>query len=619
MKKLFLVALLSILSTGFAQAKICPAGQYSDGLFNAFCDPCPIGTYSERGSKSPNDCKPCGPGKIPAPDKGGCQVCPEGTYQPAEKGTKCIDCPSGKISSVGASSCSLSILNAKVFAAVSTMSNSVNLAKCSAGTYGDGGRTPCSPCPSGSFSEDGASVCVDCQTSYPGFTSSGGGNASSCNIKLYCQGSSEYSIPQNATSMTEILAGRCFAKIPTACVQGYKIQGTGQYTECVSTAATSCEAGRILVNGSCQECQGGTYSAGGTVSVCSECPDGSYSTPRAAKCEACPAGYISDGTKTGCIKPTCGQGQKLVGTKCENCPDGYSSDGTTCYPTKCAVGQKLTGTGISAKCETCPDGQTSDGKTCYAKNCSVGEKLTGAGSNTKCEKCAANQTSDGKTCYPTKCNVGQKLTGKDTASKCEACKKDESSDGVTCYPTKCDNKDYELVNAGTINAKCEKKTCGAGQVLSGGKCVCSGGKKSNPNSKDDKCFTEKIPYNASNTKVVKDWDYIEAGDVLYKVPKSCQQNNVLCQQINGEWQAVTLYSPNEHSKCDSSCNKTTATATISAPSTVQSTGMSTSKGMSGKVSPGAAATAKPVTSTRGGTVTPVKTTTTPTKSIPNRK
>ncbi len=510
-------------------------------------------------------------------------------------------------------------------AASSTASRVAAATKCKAGTYGTNGEEPCTTCSVGSFSDEGSTSCSSCSFYYPGYTATLSGNSSVCNVKVFCDGHTAGSIPTNSSAATEILDSnyRCFRRIPTTCNYGYTLENSA------------------TVNATCKkfECPAG-QTAQGTTCVKSYCVGNSTAMPVNASASSeilvtdcyltiptgCKTGFTlqNGGTKEAYCKQdkvTCQAGEITVGNVCQKCGPGTAPDqsGTTCPA--CTEGTYSAG-GV-AQCTVCPTGTTSaKGATsltsCYPTTCQVGQYLTGSGTTTKCVTCPDGQTSDGKKCYPKTCPAGQKLTGTGTAAKCEACPANYTSDGKTCYISKCENNDYELVNAGTVNAKCEKKGCPSGQVLSGGKCVCASGKKTNPNSKDqDQCFTEKIPYNASNQSIVTSWDYIEAGDILYKVPKSCKTGNILCQQSGGEWKEAKIYTPNEHSKCDTSCNKTTATATISAPATSSAATMGVSRGLSGKNAPAASSSAKVAAPTRGGTTTsPAKA---PVKAIPNRR
>jgi hypothetical protein len=70
----------------------CPHGSFSDQAGASSCDPCPVGTYSHPTNRS--ECiSVCPAGTYRDMSLGGCILCSENCYQPAEDAASCIACP----------------------------------------------------------------------------------------------------------------------------------------------------------------------------------------------------------------------------------------------------------------------------------------------------------------------------------------------------------------------------------------------------------------------------------------------------------------------------------------------------------------------------------------------
>ena len=122
-------------SSGSSSCSDCVAGRYSGGSASS-CTNCPEGTSSESGES----CIPCASGRA-AVSGGACELCAAGRYSVGGAST-CTPCPDGSYQSTsGSSSCSL----------------------CASGTFtsAEVGHASCSNCPGGKNSVVGASTCYD--------------------------------------------------------------------------------------------------------------------------------------------------------------------------------------------------------------------------------------------------------------------------------------------------------------------------------------------------------------------------------------------------------------------------------------------------------------------------
>lgn len=158
--------------------------------------------------------------------------------------------------------------------------------------------------------------------------------------------------------------------------------------------ATSCPVNQKLLNGTCQPCETGTYSSGGTAStctvcaagmslnngVCSACPPGKFSSKDGQTlCNDCGKGTYSDTPGASvCLSCTAGNYQDAEGQpSCKKCPKGmYQS----------TVGKD--------KCVECPAGKFSDSDgSPYCSSCKPGE-YQDKGGQSKCIKCPKDSYSD---------------------------------------------------------------------------------------------------------------------------------------------------------------------------------------------------------------------------------
>ena len=301
---------------------------------------------------------------------------------------------------------------------------------------------------------------------------------------------------------------------PTTC-------GIGQYAAAGSGACATCPAGQATVlkgqsqceycfcepgkkcssDGSCFDCEAGTYSPGTELQrsgVCLPCAEGTWQPKTGqTKCEPCdpqciagqscnpvnglcqrdgpcPAGQY--GTDTDNCKP-CKPGTYSTGraVSCTKCDEGYySSEGAEqCTPCDCLPGNSCPEglSGSKRDCEACPAGSYGVG---YAEPCGLCQEGSWSGTAGS-SGCAACECSSG-----TSCKSGS--TGPQACSPCDdgsygpggghACAKCAagtwSVGGAPCKPCDCDKG--KACPAGSTGPSCQ--ACPDGSYGAGGASPC---------------------------------------------------------------------------------------------------------------------------------------------------
>jgi hypothetical protein len=232
-----------------------------------------------------------------------------GYYVSTTGATSCSPCASGKISALGASSCT----------------------SCSAGYYSPGSAsTSCSTCPTGTYSAAGASSCTSCSAG-------------------------KYAALSASSTCTNCAAGKYSSTRASGCVSCTK----GQFASSEgSTSCSNCTAGTyssLSTATLCTACPGGRYSYRTGMSHCEICLAGTYSTGGNASCHACPDGSTSSNEASSCDE-LCTAGTYISGTSCVDCPVGkYSNAGDTAC-TNCPVGYYAPSVKTAVVCTICPAG-----------------------------------------------------------------------------------------------------------------------------------------------------------------------------------------------------------------------------------------------------------------------
>ena len=213
-------------------------------------------------------------------------ICPPGTFNDGQS-SSCSDCPSGELSTRGASSCQYSTSN------------------CPPGTYSSGAT--CDSCPSGKYNDQaGQTSNAVCKTCVPG--SKTNDYQSGCDL---C-GKGEYQDQSGQPTCKSCDAGT----------------GNDQTGSTSDSACIDCTAGKFNVNsytGICVDCEKGKYNDQEKQTTdCKRCPDATYSdtlgTSSAENCKNCPVGRWS-GQSSGLVMALL-----VSADDCQMCPKGQYMD-----------------------------------------------------------------------------------------------------------------------------------------------------------------------------------------------------------------------------------------------------------------------------------------------------
>ncbi|KAG2483575.1 hypothetical protein HYH03_017582 [Edaphochlamys debaryana] len=295
------------------QCKLCPAGTATMDGFR--CIPCPSGYWSDAGAR---ECTACMPGYITkgvAPASPGittydqvqklnagiasCKQCPPGYFQPNLAGTVCLPCPSGFVSTVGATQC-----------------------------------TPCGP---GTFHGLGTGLAG---TGVYNTTTAADGTTTS-----------REATNGEVTAVTGVVptSGADYFTLPNTC-----IKCPANFYQPLSAQAATATSGDGAFS-ACRRCEDGWWSAPGSES-CTKCPAGSYRNSYFDGSLQLVAPGIAPVYEYAAAMDT----DTLVsGNRCFKCPKGTYApvDGmSTCLP--CPAGTFASSTGSTA-CNRCNNGTNS--------------------------------------------------------------------------------------------------------------------------------------------------------------------------------------------------------------------------------------------------------------------
>ena len=348
----------------------------------------------------------------------------------------------------GASVCYTNSISGKYVAAA----NATSATECAAGSYKGahtvnyGDTSSCSACTGRTkYSAAGASACSTVSTGY--YTT--GCNTSSnkctgqsqCDGSVYCTGGVQKNCPaaeskwtagtgKGWSAVTSCFETKAATSVSTYCSAGQlkknATNGTTWGASTISTALTA-KPGAIVNGQTCTQCTGTSYSAGGTATLCTACPNGynaneSDGKTAASQCQIKCAAKTTVSTANGaCTALTTGgyyKGQHLVNygstSSAEQCPAGYRDGAAGAAITDCAksvaggnyvktandanVTQCVAGTyraahtvnyGNTSSCATCATGYHSaaGATSCTANTYTIAYNAgggTGATANTAC-------------------------------------------------------------------------------------------------------------------------------------------------------------------------------------------------------------------------------------------
>ena len=289
----------------------CAAGTYSGvagATLAANCIACPVGSTSGTGATAcisaslpcnagytgpDGSCTACVAGKYKTiTGSAACTDCGAGTYSTSTQATvegTCLACPSNSSSysaSSAAGDCTCNagftgpngdVCSACVAGKYKINTGSVTCTNCLAGTYSSvAGATlaaNCIACPAGSTSGTGATACISASLSCNAGYTGPDGSCSACGPGTYkitsgsatCSncGAGTYSGATAATDVSTCLSCPSNSNSPSSstaaaactCAAGYSGPAGGPCSAC----ALRCQAGFVIVGGSCVACTPGTY------------------------------------------------------------------------------------------------------------------------------------------------------------------------------------------------------------------------------------------------------------------------------------------------------------------------------------------------------------------------
>lgn len=231
-----------------------------------FCKPGTYLTSTNMNGTSDRTCTSCPPGTYSDTGAVSCTSCPAGSYSDVPGSATCTSCPPGMYSqAVGATS------NVCVSCPVgyySNVSGSSACGQCPAGSYSDApGSAACTSCSPGTYSAVGSAACA---SSCPSGTLRIVGSRclnDGCPAGKYFNGSTCNSCP---TGTFYVGPGAKSVSECTPCV-------AGTYSTLGSPVCTKCPPGTSLTGSECTPCSAGTYSSSFGSTSCSTCPPDSYS------------------------------------------------------------------------------------------------------------------------------------------------------------------------------------------------------------------------------------------------------------------------------------------------------------------------------------------------------
>ena len=199
---------------------------------------------------------------------------------------------------------------------------------CPAGTYSNiTGASACSQCPSGTYSSRYASSCQGC---FIGTYSSGVGitSSSTCTACLpgtYGPTNGLEACLKCSQGFYSLAVGATLVSTCTACSTGFSTDEKMGQTQC-----TQCPQGTFSTPGAttCAQCPAGTYGYAPGISACINCTRGSYSSSLSKQtCTPCDFGLYTTATRaTTCMSCSAGTYAYVTGsTTCTQCPNGTGS------------------------------------------------------------------------------------------------------------------------------------------------------------------------------------------------------------------------------------------------------------------------------------------------------
>ena len=393
-----------------------------------------------------------------------CERCPKGKYSDGS-GFNCSPCPRGEYAPfIGMEECNHCIIHSLPdgesvprYLTLQEGSTSIDdcYRDCPAGKYGILGdmSSSCVSCPIDHYSSPGAAECPQCPPEEG--TNGTTGNTRCMNVGFY-----------------------------QSCSRG-SAKNASLYCE-------PCPIGNYEDEGSCRDCEAGTYGTLPKQTECAQCPTGTYSEEQGASsnttCTKCPLGKYTPTQGSGkCIDCPPGSfcnetglsiyGECTVGRytdvksrwNCDDCPAGrYQNRTGSAKCTECEAGtfNNETGSVNITDCMVCEAGRYAPQKgsgTCQL--CGKDTFTDSAGKNTECTVCPNGETTLGQgvdegdtgatECVNDNaaCSPGERKVAEQDGGGCEKCKMGYySPSGNSCLP--CQKGAYGVENGSTSCTSC---------------------------------------------------------------------------------------------------------------------------------------------------------------------
>ena len=235
-----------------------------------------------------------------------------------------------------------------------------------------------------------------------------------------------------------------------------------------------CPAGTEEVDGTCNSCAGGSFSAAG--GLCQECGAGKFSRRGSTNCSSCAAGRVSKTSGSSTCEPCRAGTYESDNQFCNACPRGQISVAGSAACSPCDAG-RFAKDGVV--CEACPDGTISINGSSECHSCPSGT-YSDPGSNS-CSECPAGTISKvpgSIACQP--CAAG--TYAQQASANCNLCPRGTiSKEGsAACSPCEAgrftrESRTCERCPGGTISEKgsSECRSCPAGNYSRAGSSSCS--------------------------------------------------------------------------------------------------------------------------------------------------
>ena len=189
-----------------------------------------------------------------------------------------------------------------------------------------------------------------------------------------------------------------------------------------------CPAGTEEVDGNCNSCAGGSFSAAG--GLCQECGAGKFSRRGSTNCSSCAAGRVSKTSGSSTCEPCRAGTYESENQFCNACPRGTISKEGSAACSPCEAGRF---TRESRTCEQCPGGMISVNGSSECRSCPAGKySRAGSSSCSKCPAGAISQVAGSSACEA--CRAGTYEINRQVCNTCPQGKISAVAGSAACSP-----------------------------------------------------------------------------------------------------------------------------------------------------------------------------------------